>query len=856
MANIVNKSEIMKSSWFLDSTTLLSNLSVDMAYGLTSNEVAKRLSLDGENLISAEKRISRWGILFRQLHNPVVYILILASLISFALKEYLDGWSILSIVILNAFIGFIQESKAEAAIQALAAMSSPKGKVLRDGKIVEVESKSICLGDVLILEAGDYVAADARILIARQLACDESILTGESLPVNKHSELMLKDTPLAERANMLYASTAVSRGTAKAVVVSTGMNTEIGKIAQMMEGAIVGRTPLQERLEIVSRNLIIVGIVVILLVITVGLLQGRELVEVVMYALSLSIAAIPEGLPTIVLVALVMAVRRMSKKNALVRKMDSVETLGATDIICTDKTGTLTTGKMKVRDIFSQNNLDKELIESMVLCNNASLEGKGSGDTTELALLEYAATTDFITKDFKKLSHRQFEWSFDSDRKRMSVAVSIGEKSTIYVKGAPETVISKCNLSKTDILEVTLKVEEYSKKGMRVLAFASKTFSEENLSLMTSNEAESDLSFTGLVALADPPRAETAEAVKKCQEAGIKVIMITGDHPLTAAAIAFEIGIIKSLDERVLTGEEMNALSDVEFQKLSGDVLIYARVSPENKLKLVEVLKSKGLVVAMTGDGVNDAPALKMASVGMAMGRGGTEVARQASSIILTDDNFATIVVAVEEGRAVNGNIKRTLQYLLSTNLAELSFLLIATIAGWPIPLHPINLLWLNLVSDGLPALALAAEKVPFAYLKSSKKPSAKSFFDYSFYQEMILVGLIITFMSLGVYRYGLNSYDIITARSLAFSFLVYVILFRSLSCRSETKTFIELKPNYFLILAILIPTGFQIIMQHFDFFLGVFKIKHLSFKVNLVLIGLSLIPVTLVEAFKFWRRR
>ncbi len=846
----------MERTWASQISVILSQLSVDPTKGLSSHDVHRRILHYGPNAMVAKKRKSRWKLFYKQIKNPVVYILILAALIAFFLKENLDGWVILSIVILNSFIGFIQESKAEAAIEALAKMSSPKGKVLREGKIVAVGSETICPGEILILEAGDYIVADARIILSNQLACDESILTGESLPVEKHSDPLQDETPLAERSNMLFANTAISRGTGRAVVVATGMTTEIGKIAEMMDTTEVGSTPLQMRLEIVSRKLLFIGIIVIVLVIIIGLIQGREFLEVIMSALSLSIAAIPEGLPTIVTVALVMAVRRMAKKKALVRKMDSVETLGATDIICTDKTGTLTTGKMEVRESFVFQVSLERLNQSMVLCNNASLEKAGLGDTTELALLKFASAGGIEIESFLTSQQRLFEWSFDSKRKRMSVAVSSDKKNVIHVKGAPEALILKCTLTPEEAVIINLKVTEFSKKGMRVLAFASKETDLEDFTKVSSAEAEKDLQFLGLVAMADPPRFETMDAIQKCQASGIRIMMITGDHPLTAGAIAYELGIIQSADERVMTGTEMDALSEEELKDISQEILVYARVSPENKLKLIEALKSKGHIVAMTGDGVNDAPALKASSIGVAMGRGGTEVARQASSLILTDDNFSTIVDAVEEGRAVNGNIKRTLQYLLSTNLAELLFILIATLIGWPVPLGPINLLWLNLVSDGLPALALAAEKVPAEYLKNSKKPSAKTFFDRSFYQEMISVGTMITIMSLIVYRFGLDHYDTVTAKSLAFSFLVYVILFRALSCRSETKTFFEMKPNYFLILVILIPMSFQFALQSFDFLLEIFKIKALSFQSHLILWGLALFPVTLLELFKIWRRK
>jgi P-type Ca2+ transporter type 2C len=847
----------MQSPWAIDITEILKQLSVDPELGLYENELEQRLQKFGPNSIKVKKKKSRWLIFIKQFKNPVVYVLLVAFILAFALQEYMDSWAIMSILILNAIIGFIQESKAEASIEALASITSPKGKVLREGKILEVNSHAIYPGDILVLEAGDYVVADARIISSHQLAADEAILTGESLSVDKDSKPIKEVAALADRVNMLFASTAISRGTARAVVISTGMLTEIGKIADMMETSMTENTPLQIRLERVSRRLLFLGIILIVLVIIIGIVQERDIATVMMSALSLAVSAIPEGLPTVVTIALVMAVRRMSKKKALVRKLDSVETLGATDIICTDKTGTLTTGKMKVRESYlAKEEETDQFFHALVLCNNASLDGEGSGDTTELALLVHARNDGTDIKKLHMANPRLNEWSFDSKRKRMSVAVKSGDKVYIHVKGASESILPRCELSTEEIKEIEQRVSNYSKKGMRVLAFAYRESPGADLEKMSMDEAEQQLHFLGLVAMADPPREETIHAVRKCQSAGVRIMMITGDHPQTAAAIAYELEIIKSADARVLTGPEMDLLSESELMELSNYISVYARVSPENKLKLVNALKGKGHIVAMTGDGVNDGPALKTASIGIAMGKGGTEVARQASSMILTDDNFATIVDAVEEGRAVNGNIKRTLQYLLSTNLAELIFILGATIIGWPIPLLSINILWVNLVTDGLPSLALAAEGVPENYLLESTKPSSDTFFDRAFYQEMILVSIVIGIISLGVYYYGLTNFDTLTARSLAFSFLVYIVLFRSFSCRSETKTFFELKPNIYHLVAVVVPMVFQLVFQEFDFLLEVFKVKALPLEVHLILLGLALIPITIVEVFKIWSRK
>lgn len=846
----------MKSPWALPSSIVLSNLSVDANRGLSMPEVGVRLKKFGKNNLIVQKKVSWMYLLIRQVKNPVVYVLVVAAIIAFILKETLDASAIFAIVIINIAIGFIQEAKAEASINALAAITSPKARVFREEKVVVIDSDQVCVGDILILEAGDYVPADARVIVVRQFYVNESILTGESLPVEKEFNEIEEKASLADRKNMIFSGTAINKGSGKAVVTSIGKHTEIGKIAEMMASTTDNQTPLQIQLEIVSRNLLVAGVVIILVVIAIGFFRDLPWIEVLMNALSLSIAAIPEGLPTIVTLALVMGVRRMSRKKALIRKMDSVETLGTTDIICTDKTGTLTTGKMEVREIYVfKDERREQLLSNMGLCNNASLNQKGIGDTTEIALLEFVRSEGIDIELLNKDHPRDFEWSFDSDRKRMSVTHQVGNKSIIYTKGAPESILSQCNLSEEDLKVINIKITEFSKKGMRLLGFAWKEKTGIKAEQLSTIEAEADLEFLGLSAMADPPRKESLLAIKKCQESGIRVIMITGDHPETASAIAFELTIIKKADEKVLTGAELDALSPQELAETSENVSVYARVSPQNKLDLVSVLKSKGHIVAMTGDGVNDAPALKMASIGIAMGKGGTEVARQASSMVLTDDNFATIVDAIEEGRAVNGNIKRTLQYLLSTNLAELMFILIATIFGFPIPLLPINILWLNLVSDGLPSLALATEKIPSHYLEENKGPIAKSFFNRDFYQEMIFVSFIITVMCLVIYKYGLSHYDILTARSIAFSFLVYVVLFRSFSCRSKTKTFFELRPNYYHLVAVILPILLQFGMQEVKLFLDIFKIKAIPLQLNFALLCLAILPVTLIEVVKIWKR-
>lgn len=843
--------------WSHSPQDILQEYSVSANSGLRPEEVPELQIKFGPNALAVKKKISRWNLFWKQFHDPLIYILMVASLIALFLGEVLDGIAIISIVILNVFVGFFQESKAEDSLEALASLTAPKAKVLRGGVVTEIKSEEIVPGEILVLEAGDYIPADARIIRSHQLSANESVLTGESLPVRKDSSSLSEDVLLSERKNMLFAGTAIESGSARAIVTEIGTRTELGQIAQMMAGAETPMTPMQKRLAIVSERLLWIGMGIITVITLLGILRGESWMKILMSGLSLAIAAVPTGLPTMVTIALVMAVRRMAKKKALVRKMDSVETLGATDVICTDKTGTLTTGKMKVRVTFLyQEGRRKDFFLNMILCNNASVDKGAVGDTTEIALLDFAREEGFQEERIRADCPRLMEWSFDSHRKRMSVLSNVEGEEFVFTKGAPEALLPLCLLDNEERSHVREKVQSFSQRGMRVLGFAMKKKGDESFSELTEEEAESELEFQGLVAIADPPRQESKDAIKKCQSSGIRVIMITGDHPHTAGAIAYELGITKKKDAQVIDGEKLEQVSEEELRKIAETSSVYARVTPAHKLQLVKALKESGHIVAMTGDGVNDAPALKTASIGVSMGRGGTEVARQASSMVLTDDNFATIIDAVEEGRAVYGNIRRALQYLLSTNMAELFFILISLIAGWPVPLLPVNLLWLNLITDGIPALALAAEEVPKEYLQQSQRPSTKSFFDRVFYGEMVFIGLLITLMCLAVYFYGLRYHDLLEARTLGFSFLVYAVLFRSFSCRSETKTFFEMKPNFYHLLSVLIPVVLQVLIQKNELLSRVFKIHEISLEKNLILMGLAAIPVTLVEVYKIFKRR
>lgn len=841
--------------WTLKSEELLRILETNITTGLSSTEASKRVDEHGPNVLKVEKKISPLVRLLNQFKSPVIIILLAASVITGILGEYTDSVAILVIVFINAIIGYFQEAKAEEAVEALKNLSAPKAKVLRDGIVKEVKASEVCIGDLLVLEAGDYVPADARIIQASQLSAEEAVLTGESLPVNKLILELPENSMLAERKNMLFASTAVATGSAKAIVTAIGMESEIGRIAGLLDSAKMPKTPLQERLEQVSHKLLYLSGAVVLLVALLGIYHGEKPLDVLMTAISLAVAAIPEGLPTVVTIALALAVRRMSKRSAIVRHLPAVETLGSTSVICTDKTGTLTTGKMRVRDIYPAEGKRHELVESGVLCSNATLNEDGvTGDPTEVALLYLAQDEKIDTTKLNSTYPRAYEWSFESNRKRMSVAVADGSKTIIHTKGAPESVLELCLLSSEEKIKVLQKIQTLSAQGRRLLAIARREVSGFDSQIHGSfDSVENNLTYLGLVAIADPPREETIPAIKACKESGIKIVMITGDHPVTAKAIAKELGIVEDgVFDGVMTGIELEKLTSNELAARVDEIAVYARVSPEHKLKIVDAWQSKGNVVAMTGDGVNDAPALKKASIGVSMGKGGTEVAKQASSMILTDDNFATIVSAVEEGRAIFGNIRRTIQYLLSGNLSEILIMLGAAIAGWPAPLAPIHLLWINLVTDGFPSLALAAEPVPKNVLQG-KAPSSKNFFDKHFYKEMFFIGSITAIMSLGLYGYMLKTTDEITARTYTFSFLVFAELFRSFACRSEDKTFFQMGAfsNVYHLIAVAVPLLFQIWLHHSDTFQDVFKVKHLEWWDCLIMIAVTLIPVTFLEVRK-----
>ncbi len=780
------------------------------------------------------------------------YTLLGSALIALCLGEILDTLAILAILLLNSVISYLQSGKANLALKALQKIYIPKSRVIREGKTFMVLPEDVVPGDLLQFEAGDYVPADARIIEAFGLTVDESSLTGESLPVKKHTDIINSESLIAERNNMVHSGSLVCTGTGRAIVTMTGMETEIGKIAVVLEETTYEKTPLQKRIDILVRRLILIGIGLIIAVILVHYMYKDPMYPALMLAISLAVAAIPEGLPTVVTLALLVAVRRMIKQNAIVHNIGDVETLGSATIICTDKTGTLTEGRISVSSVYRIGEEEK-LLKAIVMCNNASIEGEGIGDPTEIALLKYAQEKGLDIDKARSKVRKIHEWSFDSYRKCMSVLIKEDDENSLFVKGAPEVLIELCRLSDSQRGQIELELHQRSSRGDRLLLVASKQghFSGE------ARDVEQDLTFHGLISLSDPLRSDTIPAIAECQQSGIKIIMITGDHPATALAIATDLGIVTpGSSESVLSGEELEKMDRDQLRQKVDQICVYARVSPGHKMMIVTALQDKGHIVAMTGDGVNDALALKKAQIGIAMGRNGSEVARQAARMILMDDNFSTIVSAIREGRAIFGNIKRTIQYLLSTNLSEVIIVLGSSLIGVPAPFFPTAILWINLVTDGLPALALSTEPVDREILKLNPSPSPASFFDRAFIFEMIFTALLMSIIFFSFYFYSLESFGSNKSKSLAFHLMILMSLLRSVTCRSDKKTFYELGANHRLVISIVIPIFGQYCLQHTQWYSNIFKVETILFLDYGKLILIATIVPAFLEINKVWKRK
>jgi len=810
--------------------------------GLTVAGAEKSLQIHGPNELISKKKINPIKIFLEQFHSFVVYILIAALVISIFLGEKIDAIVIGVIVILNSIFGFVQEYKAEKSIEALKKLASLKATVIRDGKEKEIDAKQLVPGDIIVLETGDKIPADSRLIEIVELQTQEAALTGESLPVKKDLKILPVKTPLAEKFNMIFSGTIVTSGKGKAIVTGTGMNSEIGKIAKLIEEAEEGLTPLQIKLNQLGKWLGIATILIAGVVFLGGVLKGGSYIEFFIIAVSLAVAAIPEGLPAVVTIGLAIGVQKMIKKNALIRKLPSVETLGSTTVICTDKTGTLTKNEMTVKKIYSNNKIidvtgsgyeikgeffhnnkkinPKEislLLNIGILNNDAAFDNKNViGDPTEAALIVSAAKAGFNKAEIQKQHPRKDEILFTSERKIMTTMHNIDGENFAYVKGAPEVVLSKCNFikengkvkkltekRKNEILEIN---EKFANNALRVLGFAYKT-------VLDKKRAEKNLIFVGLQGMMDPPRAEVKEAIKKCKRAGIKVVVITGDNEVTAKAVAHAIGI----EGESLTGKDLEKLNETELEKRVEEISIYARVNPEHKTKIVAALKKEGHIVAMTGDGVNDAPALKNADIGISMGITGTDVAKEASDMILTDDNFASIVNAVEEGRGIYDNIKKFVEYLLSSNLGEVLTIFIAIMIGLPLPLIAIMILWINLVTDGLPALALSVDPEDPDIMERKPRDKNERIISNAIIARMVIVGVVMMIGTLGIFKLYNPETNLAYAQTIAFSTLMFYQMFNVLNCRSEFNSLFKIGvfSNMKLWGAILISVIMQIIVIH-----------------------------------------
>ena len=783
--------------------------------GLSAADAAQRLTRVGRNEIQRDAPPSALAVLARQFNSPLIWLLGAACAVSIALREVADAAAILAIVVLNGCIGFFQERRAQHAIDALRSMTAPRARVRRDGSSAVIPAADVVPGDLLLLETGDVVPADARLVEAAALATVEAALTGESAPVEKSSIPTPRDAPLAERVDCVFAGTVVVRGTGLAEVVATGGATELGRIAHLLTTAQQDPTPLQRHLVEVGRVLLRLCLVVVAVVAIAGLLRGAALLDVFLASVSLAVAAVPEGLPAIVTIALALGVQRMAARHVLVRRLAAVETLGCATVICTDKTGTLTTGSMMVREVWGPDR--RRILYAAAACCDADA-GSGVGDPTELAIL-VAAGESGITRDWIEQQHpRVTVQPFDVSTKRMSIVRTDGIE---YVKGAFEAVLPLCADVAPDAAEANA---EMAARGLRVIAVAAGPASPGRLELL------------GLVGIADPPRPEAIAAVTAAREAGIRVVMITGDHPLTASAIAGELGLL----------DQHGPASDI----------VHARATPEDKLRIVRAWKARGAIVGMTGDGANDAPALREAHIGIAMGRTGTEVTREAADMILADDNFASIVSAVREGRGIYDNIRKALVYLLAGNAGELAVMFAAAVAGLPLPLLPVQLLWINIVTDGLPAIALVMDPSADDVLRRPPRAPGGRMLGRAEWSQISLIALLDAAVTLAIFVWTLQSATIVEARSAAFSTLVLTEIFRAFAARSASQTFWQIGAftNLRLLLVVAMSAVAQIAIHHLGPTQAFFGIAPLAPRQWFVALAAALFPVTVLEITKLVR--
>lgn len=880
-------------------------LEVHPGKGLSLKEVNHRLTEFGKNMLETKKGVHPVFVFLGQFKDFMVLVLLAATIVSGLLGEIADAVTIMAILIVNAILGFIQEYRAEKSIDSLKSLTAPEARVLREGVESRIPAADLVPGDIVLLEAGDRIPADIRWIQAVNIEVEESALTGESHPVSKSvSPLSDELTPMADRSNMGYMGTVVVNGRGAGVVVSTGMDTEMGIIAGMIQSVEDEETPLQKRLDQLGKYLVVISLAVCGLVVATGVWRGEGFYKMFLAGVSLAVAAIPEGLPAIVTVALAIGVQRMVKRKAIVRKLPAVETLGCATVICSDKTGTLTQNEMTVRQIYSDRRMIavtgqgydpkgefqggdpmkakdplNEALKIAALCNNSTLTKKGvqvaglfrsaskespwgiEGDPTEGALLVAAAKAGIWRETLERKEERIGEIPFDSDRKRMSVIYQGKNERKAYAKGAPDVILRLCKreltsegvVELTDIRRKTIMRanDEMARKALRVLALAERPLREEE---GEDRQIEENLIFVGLMGMIDPPRASAAKAIQVCRRAGIKPVMITGDHRLTAEAVAQELGILRGNSKGIMTGAELEQISDEDLEKKVMDISVYARVTPKDKLRIVRALKKNKQVVAMTGDGVNDAPAVKEADIGVSMGKTGTDVTKEASAMVLADDNFATIVAAVEEGRGIYDNIRKFIRYLLSCNIGEVLTMFLATLVGLPLPLLAIQILWVNLVTDGLPAMALGVDGMDRDIMNRPPRAPGESIFARGLARKIIIRGTMIGLGTLVVFVVGLFvGGNLLTARTMAFSTLVFSQLFHVFDCKSETRGIFEvgLLSNPYLVAAVATSTIMQLSVIYLPPLQAIFKTAPLELEQWGIILGVAGGPSVLIG---LWR--
>ncbi|MFW6029563.1 MAG: calcium-translocating P-type ATPase, SERCA-type [Halanaerobiales bacterium] len=884
----------VENFYTLSTEKTVQKLQTHLEQGLSDKQVKEKLDKYGENKLEEKAGKTIYQMILDQFKDFLILTLIAASIISIILAEYVDGGVILGIVVLNAILGIVQEKRASNALKALKDMAAPKAKVVRNGSIMSVESSELVPGDLVVIEAGDYIPADLRLIESVNLKVEEAALTGESVPVEKDSTTVLEEeTGIGDRVNSAFMSTIVTYGRGKGIVSHTGMNTEIGKIASMLNDVDDEQTPLQRNLASFGRLLGIIAIGVCIFIFLLGLIQGEELFEIFMTAISLAVAAIPEGLPAVVTVVLAVGMQRMIKRHAIIKRLGAVETLGSTTVICTDKTGTLTQNKMTVTSLFdgeglwdvqgtgyslegdvvTNTNKDKSILEKMmlcaVLCNDAKLKDEEViGDPTEGSLIVLGGKAGYDRDNLNDKYPRLDEFPFDSDRKLMSTRHNIDNKMLMFTKGAPDVVLSRSKkiLINNKVIELTEEHKEkiiktnkkYAEQALRVLGFAYKEV-KENAQL---EDEENDLILLGLVGMIDPPREEAKKAVALCKGAGIRVVMITGDHKITASAIAKELGIIEDSSQS-MEGKEIKNFSEDEFKEKVNDINVFARVSPEHKVRIVEAIKSNNDIAAMTGDGVNDAPALKRADIGIAMGINGTDVSKEAADMILTDDNFASIVDAVEEGRIIYSNIRKFVGFLLSCNIGEILIILVAMLLQLPVPLVPIQLLWINLVTDSFPAFALGMEVGEKDIMKKEPRDPGEPIVDNKMKIALALqsiglaLGALVSFY-LG-YQIGGGSGEEATelGRTFCFTTLILGEMLRAYSARSEAVSLFKMKlfNNRFLNLSVIFAVVLLLLILYVPFLQPIFETTYLSGENILLASALSFSPILFGEVAKKLKR-